>query len=395
MEFGWAEEHEQFRAEVRGFIQKQRTPALLAEMSRRGEDGGEEAQGQSGPEVRKFRDALKEAGYATMAWPKQYGGQGKGGFYSFILSEELGYWGLPFDGLSVNSVGATILGFGTEEQKKKWLPDIQSGDMTFALGYTEPNAGTDLASLQTRAVRDGDEWVINGQKIYTSAAHVATHVWLSARTNPDAPKHRGISMFVIPMNTPGISVRPLHTMGGMRTNETFWEDVRVPADSLVGEEDRGWYMSANALDLERVVISPAAPALRRFERFVDYIKEEREDLIDDPYLRMQVAEAKLDVEIARALATTNAAIIANGGVPTMEASLGKVWVSEMAHRVTSAGMDLFGGFGGLKRASGEYAVLEGTFESGFLGSPVLRFGGGTNDIQRRIIATRGLGLPRG
>ena len=128
---------------------------------------------------------------------------------------------------------------------------------------------------------------------------------------------------------------------------------------------------------------------------MDYIKEEREDLIDDPYLRMQVAEAKLDVEIARALATTNAAIIANGGVPTMEASLGKVWVSEMAHRVTSAGMDLFGGFGGLKRASGEYAVLEGTFESGFLGSPVLRFGGGTNDIQRRIIATRGLGLPRG
>ena len=197
------------------------------------------------------------------------------------------------------------------------------------------------------------------------------------------------------MTTPGITVRPLWTMGDGRTNETFWEDVRIPADSLVGEENRGWYMAANALDLERVVIGPVAPSRRRWDRLIDYLKAEREDLLDDPYVRTQVAETRMDVEITRALAVTNAAIIANGGVPTMQASAGKVWVSEAAHRMTSLGMDLFGGFGGIQGESEDDAVAEGRFEAEFRSTPITRFGGGTNDIQRRIIATRGLGLPRG
>ena len=390
MEFGWEQEHEDFRREVRAFVQQHRTPELVAEL----EEPGAEAGGR-GPEAQKFRQALNGAGYTTMAWPEEYGGQGKGAFYTYLLVEELGYWGLPFDTMSIMSVGATIMSFGTEQQKQDWLPKIQSGEMTFALGYTEPNAGTDLASLQTRAVRDGDDFVINGQKIYTSSAHVSTHVWLAARTDPEAPKHRGISMFVVPMTTPGIMVRPLWTMGDGRTNETFWEDVRIPADSLVGEENRGWYMAANALDLERVVIGPVAPSRRRWDRLIDYLKTERADLLDDPYVRTQVAETRMDVEITRALAVTNAAIIANGGVPTMQASAGKVWVSEAAHRMTSLGMDLFGGFGGIQRESEEDTVAEGRFEAEFRSTPVTRFGGGTNDIQRRIIATRGLGLPRG
>ena len=390
MEFGWIPELEEFRREVRAFVAEHRTPALVAEL----EAPGAEASGR-GPEARRFREALNAAGYATMAWPEQYGGQGKGAFYTYILVEELGYWGLPFDTMSIMSVGATIMSFGSEQQKREWLPKIQSGEMTFALGYSEPNAGTDLAALQTRAVRDGDDWVINGQKIYTSSAHVASHVWLAARTDPAAPKHRGISMFVVPMTTPGITVRPLWTMGDGRTNETFWEDVRLPADALVGEENRGWYMAANALDLERVVIGPVAPSRRRWDRLVDYLREERADLLDDPYVRTQVAETRMDLEITRALALTNAAIIASGGVPTMQASAGKVWVSEAAHRMTSLGMDLFGGFGGLRRESGDDAVAEGRFEAEYRSTPIIRFGGGTNDIQRRIIATRGLGLPRG
>ena len=373
---------------MREFIERNRTPELTAEL--------EDAHGLGrGSEARKFREALNEAGYTTMAWPEEYGGQGKGAFYIFLLNEELAYHGLPLDNMSITSIGATVMAFGSEEQKKDILPRVQSGEIMFALGYTEPNAGTDLASLQTRAVRDGDEWVINGQKIYTSAAHQASHVWLAARTDPDAPKHRGISMFVVPINTPGITVRPLWTMGPGRTNETFWEDVRIPASALVGEENRGWYMASNALDLERVVGGPFSPVMRLFHEMVEYIKEERTDLLEDPYTRAQVAEAKMDTEVARALATTNATIIETGQVPTMTASMAKVWASESRFRMTSRGIDLFGGFGGLQTGSGEHAVLDGRFEGEFRGTPPSRFGAGTNDIQRRIIATRGLGLPRG
>ena len=181
MEFGWEQEHDDVRGEVRAFVAEHRTPELVAELEAPGAESG-----GRGPEAQQFRKALNEAGYTTMAWPEEYGGQGKGAFYTYILVEELGYWGLPFDTMSIMSVGATIMSFGTEQQKQEWLPKIQSGEMTFALGYTEPNAGTDLASLQTRALRDGDDFVLNGQKIYTSSAHVSTHVWLAARTDPTA-----------------------------------------------------------------------------------------------------------------------------------------------------------------------------------------------------------------
>ena len=389
MDFGWTPELEQFRSEVRAFIEKNRTPALVAELGEWRTHYGR------GPEAEKFSQALNETGYTTMAWPEEYGGQGKGAFYIFILNEELAYHGLPFDHISFTSIGATIMNFGSEEQKKELLPKVQTGEITFALGYTEPNAGTDLASLQTRAVRDGDEWVINGQKIYTSAGHIATHIWLSARTDPDAPKHRGISMFVLPMDTPGITVRPLWTMGEIRTNETFWEDVRIPASALVGEENRGWYMASNALDLERVVIGPYSPLMSIYDDIVDYLKEERPDLVDDPVTRTRIAESKMDVEISRALSTINATIINQGQTPTKEASMAKVWTTEAKYRMSSWGIDLFGGFGGLQKGSGDYAVAEGAFEGEYRTSVPARFGGGTNDIQRRIIATRGLGLPRG
>ena len=389
MDFKWTDEIQQFRTEVRAFIKKNHTPQLSAELLTTRDEY------HKGPLADKFREALNEAGYSTMAWPEEYGGQGKGAFYIFVLNEELGYEGLPFDNMSITSIGATLMSFASEEQKKEWLPKVQTGEITFALGYTEPNAGTDLASLQTRAVRDGDEWVINGQKIYTSSAHISSHIWLAARTDPDAPKHRGISMFVLPLDTPGIVVRPLWTMSPDRTNETFWEDVRIPANALVGEENRGWYMASNALDLERVVIGPFSPLMRGFDDLVEYIKEDRPDLVSDPFTRTAIAESKMDVEIQRALATTNATIIETGGVPTKEASMAKVWGTEARYRQTSLGIDLFGGFGGLQVESGDHAVLGGEYEANFRAVPPGRFGGGTNDIQRRIIATRGLGLPRG
>ena len=391
MDFGWDDEHQHFRAEVRDFIERQRTPALVAELQDLEHPEGGRGRG---PEGLKFRQALNEAGYTTMAWPTEYGGQGRGAFYIFILNEELAYHGLPFDNMSITSIGSTIMHFASEEQKRDWLPKVQSGDMTFALGYTEPNAGTDLASLQTRAVRDGDEWVINGQKIYGTFGH-NTHAWLSARTDPDAPKHRGISMFVIDTQTPGITVRPLVTMGDTDVAETFLEDVRVPADALIGEENRGWYMASNALDLERVVLGPYSPLMSQYDEIVDYLKEERPNLVENPVTRTRIAESKMDVEIARALSTTNATIINQGQMPTKEASMVKVWVSEARYRMSSWGIDLFGGFGGLQKASGDYAVAGGAFEGEYRSHVPFRIGGGTNDIQRRIIATRGLGLPRG
>ena len=389
MDFGWTAEQLRFRDGLRAFVAEHRTPELLGELEEHHRTYA------YGPAMERFRAALDEAGFSTMAWPAEYGGQGKGAFYLFILKEELEYWGMPYDALSVLSVGTTVMRFGSDRQKREWLPRIQTGEMTFAIGYTEPNAGTDLASLQTRAVRDGDEWVINGQKIYTSAAHHASHLFMAARTDVEAPKHRGISVFVFPMDTPGITVRPLWTFGGGRTNETFYEDVRIPADSLVGEENRGWYTIMNALDLERVTIGPCAPIQRVLDQMVEYAREERRGLRDDPVARTKLAEMKLDAEIARALATTNAAIIDSGQTPTMEASMAKVWSSDTKERVTSLAMDLLGQEGMLQAGSGDAAPIGGEIEERWRGTPATRFGGGTNDIQRQIIATRGLGLPRG
>ena len=399
MEFAWSDEHVRFREEVRRFLAEHATPALMQELHERQHDGVVKdatrhgpTEGR-GPELQKFRVAMNATGYTTMGWPVEYGGQGKDALHAFILGEELWYRGIPQDHLSIGSVGRTIMRFGSEQQKREWLPKIVTGEMTFALGYTEPNAGTDLASLTTRAVRDGDEWVINGQKIYGGFGG-ATHGWLAARTDPAAPKHRGISVFVFPTNLPGISVRPMGTMARMITSETFFEDVHIPADALFGEENRGWYYMTNALDLERVMIEPYSLYQRRVDNIVGHLKEQRPDLLGDPVVRTKMAEATVDGEISRALAMTNAIMVQNGITPTMEGAMVKAWGSEARYRIDSLGMDLLGNEAVLQRDSPD-APLRGVIEEEYRGSSVHRFAGGTNDVLRRVIATRGLGLPRG
>ena len=399
MEYGWTEEHVAFRQQVRDFLDEHATPALFEELREGERDGlareaGEGEFGHSrGPELRVFRKAMNDAGYTNMGWPVEYGGQGKDALHAFILAEELWYLGIPQDHLSVGSVGRTIMRFGTEEQKREWLPEIVSGDMTFALGYTEPNAGTDLASLQTRATRDGDEWVINGQKIYGGFGG-ATHGWLAARTDPDAPKHQGISVFIFPTNVPGITVRPMGTMGRIITSETFFDNVRLPADALFGELNRGWYYMTNALDLERVMIEPQSLYQRRVDALVQHIEDNRPELKDDIVVRTRLAEATVDSEVSRALAMTNAIIVQNGITPTMEGAMVKVWGAEARYRMDSLALDLLGPEGGLRREN-EDAPVGGKLEENYRGSSVHRFAGGTNDVLRRIIASRGLGLPRG
>ncbi|MGH2601531.1 MAG: acyl-CoA dehydrogenase family protein, partial [Dehalococcoidia bacterium] len=346
--------------------------------------------------ARAFNKKLAEKGWLTAHWPKEYGGLSLSIMEQVVLREEIAYRRAPIlNANGLNMLGPVLMLYGTDEQRRRHLPGIAKAEVMWAQGYSEPNAGSDLAALETRAVRDGDDYVINGQKMWTSGAHNSTHVWLAARTDPSAPKHRGISMFIVPLNSTGISVRPLWGMSGIRTNETFYEDVRVPAEALIGEENRGWYTAANALDHERVTLAPFSPFARWFDRVIEHLKTERPELLADQRVRLRLAEIKVDLHIQRALRSVNAAIVARGDTPTMEASMAKVWSSELRYRVNSMAMDLLGRSGALSRESGDVAPLEGEIERTYRGSPVLRFGGGTNEVQRNIIATRGLGLPRG
>lgn len=389
MNYGWNEDYERFRTEVRDFIRELKTPELIAELGT-----GEEAAMRASAVNMRIRDALDTRGWIKMCWPVEYGGEAKSPWYQFILAEEFTMAELPYGRGTASMIGPAIQRFGSETAKEKYLPKIWSGDITLALGYSEPNAGTDLASLETMATKDGDDWLINGQKLWTSGAHVSTHVWLAARTDPEAPKHRGISMFIVPLDAPGVSVRPIWTMGGVRTNETFYEDVRVPGDALIGEPGRGWYILANALDFERVAIGDGGGLFKSFGRLVDGVARHRPEMMHDATTRMRLAQIELDLEIMRALTLTNAAIVARGDTPTMEASMAKVWTTELRYTMSNAAVDLLGRAGVIAADSGGVEVNGGEMERAYRASPFLRFGGGTNEVQRDIIARRGLGLPR-
>lgn len=383
MDYQWDDDIIAFQEELRAFCAQYATDLKQA---------GD--QDQRDLLLKKVHSEIERRGWLRIAWPEEYGGGGKSPFYQFIMVQQFSYAGIPYGGLSVGSIAPALMNHGTDAQKKKYLPGILDGDITFAIGYSEPNAGTDLASLQTKAVKDGDEWVINGQKIWTSEAHVSTHLWLAARTDPSAEKHRGISMFIVSMDTPGMTVRPLYTMSGVRTNEVFFEDVRIPADALIGEQNKGWYTVANALDFERVSLAPTGQLARQFDRTLAYLKEERPEQIEDRATRQRLADLKIDLHVLRALNLVNASIIANHETPTMEASMTKVWSSELRYRLSSMNMDLLGRYGALRSDNEGLTPVGGQNEQTYRGSPILRFGGGTNEVQRNIIAHRGLGLPR-
>ncbi len=386
MDFEWDAEHIAFRDELRAFIGEWRTPELLAEYAA--------TYGGSGARIRKFHDAIGERGWMTLCWPVESGGQGKSMLYNFIFIEEMEYWGMPYGNLTFTSVAPALNAFGSEAQKKEWLPKIYSGELTFALGYSEPNAGTDLASLRTRADRDGDHWVINGQKIWTSLADVSTHLWLAVRTNPDAAKHAGISIIVVPTDTPGVTIRPLHTMYGGHTNETFYDDVRVPIENCVGGIDQGWAIVMHALNHERVALAATGGLARIYDQLVDHLRTHRPERLANPVVRLRLAELKLELHEHRALALRNAWILAQGGTPIVEASMAKISATELRTQLANAAMDLLGRDGGLSAESAERAPFAGKAEFNFRLSPIFRFGGGTNEIQRDIIAAAGLGLPR-
>jgi alkylation response protein AidB-like acyl-CoA dehydrogenase len=396
MEFRFSPEEEAFRQEVREFLRQ--------EWSEEATEGGAESPlgyggGRGLDEIRRFQKKLAQKGWLTLAWPKEHGGMGASIMKQVIFNEEMAYHRAPQQlGVGPDRVGPTIILYGTEEQKREHLPRIANAEVIWCQGFSEPGAGSDLASLQTSAVPDGDYFVINGQKIWTSLAHVADWMILLARTDPDAPKHRGISYFLVDMRTPGITVRPLVDMTGRHAfNQVFFDNVRVPRKNLVGELNRGWYVAAATLDFERSGINRVMAGIRLYEELVQYARETERDgrpLMADPTIRHKLAELKIEFEVGRLLAYRVAWIQSQGRIPNQEASMSKLFGSELQQRLARAGIEMLG-LGGQLRPGSKWAPMAGRIADYYLASVSTTVAAGTSEVMRNIIAMRSLGLPRG
>ena len=400
MDFGYTPEQEALRREVVQFIEENITPEMMAEVETALEAG-------RGPEHQKLLKKVADKGWVGISWPKEYGGQDGNRIDQYIVEEEFARAGIAVGGAGTGA--PAILMAGTEEQKKYFIPGLINGDIIFAQGYTEPQAGADLAGLKCRAVRDGDDYVINGQKMYTSAAHFATHIYMMCRTDPDAPRHKGISILLVPMDTPGITVRalwtiqsdppaPLATTYGMpRTNEVFFEDVRVPASAMLGEENMGWYVGAMGLNLDRVGASRYLISVRRDEDIINWIKENDVDghsLADDPAIRDRLAELWIEAQVCRLMTMRSMSLVEQGGNFTYEGSAEKVWAPEHGVRTTETITQILGPYAQLLNGS-EGAIEDGLFAHNVMGSFQSGINHGSVQVMRDQMARRGLGMPRG
>jgi alkylation response protein AidB-like acyl-CoA dehydrogenase len=389
MKFVYDPEVEAFRQEVKAFIKDEWAA------DRRGARYGEDA-----PDDRAAYDAtmgfqkkLASKGWLAMAWPKEYGGGGASHMKQLVYNEEMAYHQAPAFAMGIAWVGPSLMLYGTEEQKQRFIPRITNADDWWCTLYSEPGAGSDLAALQTRAVKDGDDYVINGQKIWTSGGHLADWGWMAARTDPDAPKHKGITMFMVDMKSPGITVRNLINMADRKGfNEVFFEDVRVPASQVVGEVNRGWYHMAVALDFERSGIQAYAGGRRTVERLVKLAKDHPELIRQRPSVRNELADRMIDINVGTFMAYRVAHMQAKGLVPNHEASASKLFGSEMGQRISLTGMHLLGMKGELRDGTKHEIYDQAT---DYVQSVSGTIAAGTSEIQRGIIATRGLGLPRG
>lgn len=396
MDFRFTEEEVAFKAEVHQWL-KQEIPQSWTEL----DPGIWEETEESWSISRQFQRKLGQKGWLAPAYPKEYGGLELSHMKRLMLAEELAYNRAPISvevEITVNWVAPTIILFGDERQKKEYGTRVAKGEIIFCIGYSEPNAGSDLAALQTRAVKVGDEYIINGQKIWCSYAHLADYCWLAVRTDPNVSKHKGISMFIVDMKTPGITVRPLiNILNHHSFNEVFFDDVRIPKDNLVGQENNGWYQLVIALDLERSSIGTAAAQQRIIEELVRYAKETRRNgkpIANDPLLRNQLAEMAVENEILRMMCYRIAWMYTKGIHPSYESSMTMVFSSELMRRLANVGMHIMGHYGELDRDS-KWAPLNARIMRMYLSSISIGVGGGSNEIQRNIIAMRGLGLPRG
>ncbi len=388
MDFALTPEQETFGKEFREYLKTAMTPELIAEMEEQGEYGG--------PLSREFFRRLGADGWLGVGWPKEYGGQGRSPMEQYIFYEAAAYEEAPLPMLALNTVGPTIMKYGSDELKNLVLPRILRGEIEICIGYSEPNAGTDLASLKTTAVRDGDGYVINGQKSFTSCAHFADYIWLAARTDPDVKKHRGISLFLVDIDTPGIEITPVYTIGGVRTNSTFYDNIRVPKSRLVGEENKAWkYMTAQ-LDLERIALCPYSPLTRRIEETIEWAKKTKMDgmsIIDQEGVKNRFCEMIADVEVLKLLNSQVSVQLTKGLPVYAEASTVKAYGSDLYQRVNNEIMEIMGLYGQLEQGS-KWAPLGGAMPNYFRRDLVLIFGGGAIEVQKNIIAMAGLMMPR-
>ncbi|WP_313673757.1 acyl-CoA dehydrogenase family protein [Mycolicibacterium sp.] len=390
MRISYTPEQEELQRELRAYFDTLITPERReALMSMTGEYG-------SGDVYRETVAQMGRDGWLALGWPEQYGGQARSAMDQLIFTDEAAVAGAPVPFLTINSVAPTIMAFGTEEQKKFYLPKIAAGEIHFAIGYSEPSAGTDLANLRTSAVRDGDDYVINGQKMWTSLIQYADYIWLAVRTNPEAKKHRGISVLIVPTTAEGFSWTPVHTMAGPGTSATYYSDVRVPVGNLVGEENGGWKLVTNQLNHERVALVSAQPiftALHQVREWAQNTKDSRgARLIDSEWVQLNLARVHAKAEYLKLINWQLASAQAEAPSPA-DASAAKVFGTELATEAYRLLMEILGPSATLRQDS-HGALLRGRVERMHRAALILTFGGGTNEIQRDIIGMVALGLPR-
>jgi alkylation response protein AidB-like acyl-CoA dehydrogenase len=352
-----------------------------------------------------YKDWMKKLaarGWIAPAWPKEYGGADMSIMQQFIFNEEMAKARAPRPGgIGVGFAGPTIISYGSDEQKRAHLPGILSGEAVWCQGFSEPGSGSDLASLQTKAVKDGDDYIVNGQKIWTTGAQFAHRMILLARTDPEAPKHKGISYFLLDMKSPGVSVQPLVNMAGTSGfSEVFFEDVRIPRKDLLGEENRGWYVATTTLDFERSSIGAAIAQMTQVEDLILFLKERSgAGVVLHPTVKLELAERSIEAETARLLSYRVVTLQNKGQVPNHEASTAKLFASELSQRVAETGVRVVGLYGQLDRdredgATKRYAPQNGRLMRAYLNAVSSTIAGGTSEIQRNIVAQRGLGLPK-
>ncbi len=385
MDFDYTPDQERLREDYRARLEAVMTPERRAAVAGLMEGGAA---------VADCRRALGEAGLLGVAWPTEFGGHGLTALEQYIFNEEARRVNAPLPMITLNTVGPTLIQFGTEEQKNTFLPAILKGTVDFAIGYSEPGAGSDLASLRTSAVRDGDDYVINGSKMFTSGAEFADYVWLAARTDPNAKKHKGITLFIVPTDSPGFSWKPLNTMPGVQTYYTFYDDVRVPASSIVLGENEGWKLVTNQLNLERAALGNLGALEPLFEKTLAWARETPLDdgrVIDQPWVQQALARVEAQVAAYRLMNLRVNTTLSSGAVGMGEASAAKVFGTELTQQVARELLDVVGQPGIRK---GDAAPLQGELETAYRLAVINTFGGGANELQRDIIAMAGLGMPR-
>lgn len=386
MRFKFTPEIEKLVQEVHDFLIKETTQELLAEFLELGGIYG-------GPESRKIGQKMGAKGWLCPTWPKEYGGLRTSEMVRFRIMDEMMYMGLPSVFVGATMAGPTILRHGSDEMKKQFLLPIARGKVEYALGYTEPQAGSDLASLEIRAEDKGDHFLLNGQKMFNTHCHVADYHWLAVRTATSVPKHRGISLMIVDLHSSGITIRPLITMAGWQTNEVFYDNVTVPKENLVGEVNRGFYYMMTALDFERMY--PLGAFRRLFDDLVSYVKATTIDgksLTANLIIRRKLAELAIEVEAAYLLYYQLAYLLDNGMPLNYQASMEKLFASELTQHMTNTGMQIMGLHGQLQRGS-KWVPLQGKMEHHYRWSIIDTVYGGTSEVQRSVIALRGLGLP--